>query len=84
MGYKIILAPAAEKELDNAPADVQRKVIAVFDVLAENPLMGKKLKGEYVGMYSVRAWPYRIMYRIFKKELLVSIVRIQHRKDAYR
>ena len=53
-------------------------------MLKDDPHMGKKLKGEYAGTWAIRAWPYRIMYQILETKLLVHVVRIRHRKDAYR
>ncbi len=50
--------------------------------LSENPLSGKKLKGEFEGLRSYRIGSFRIVYR-FSKELL-EVVYIDDRKDAYR
>lgn len=35
-------------------------------------------------LYRVRAGDYRIIYQIADDELIVLIVRVAHRKDAYR
>jgi len=58
-------------------------MLATLAVLAENPHAGKKLKGEYKDFYSIRAWPYRVIYYIHKKEVLIIVVRISHRQGAY-
>lgn len=84
MVYKILLAKSAEKELDKASQSVKEKVVAIFDVLQENPYAGKVLSGELIGLRSLKAWPYRIIYQIVETKLVVHIVRIRHRKDAYR
>lgn len=59
-------------------------MIAVLDALATNPFIGKKLQGRLRGYYSLRAWPYRIVYEIRQKELIVLVVRLGHRRDVYR
>lgn len=82
--YHIRLAPRAEKELAKLPREIQRRAHASFDAIAENPLLGKPLKGILAGAYSVYAWPYRIVYAPFHKEKTVIILRVRHRKDAYR
>ena len=84
MAYLVVLSHDARKELDKAELAVRQKVIRVFDALSVNPLSGKKLKGEYAGLYAVRAWPYRITYQIFDKKLIILILRIRHRKDVYK
>lgn len=52
--------------------------------LSRDPFVGKKLDGEYKGYWSIRVWPHRIVYQIFKNELIVYVVKIKHRKDVYR
>ena len=52
--------------------------------LALDPFQGKKLKGELRGQYSIRVWPYRIIYQIYKKELIITIIDVGHRQGVYR
>ena len=84
MAYKILLARNAERELDKAPQVVRQKVVAMFEALGENPYAGKALNGELAGLRSLKAWPYRVIYQIVEYKLVVHILRIRHRKDAYR
>jgi len=51
--------------------------------LSQNPYAGKSLKGELEGQFSLRIWPYRIIYYITPKKDVV-ITDIGHRKDIYR
>jgi len=51
--------------------------------LAKNPYLGKKLEGELRDFYSLRVWPYRIIYQIIKNELIVFVVQIKHRQGVY-
>jgi mRNA-degrading endonuclease RelE of RelBE toxin-antitoxin system len=55
-----------------------------IDVLAENPLSGKPLQAEYEGLYSLRVWPYRIIYKILKQKLIIEVIEIKHRQGAYK
>jgi len=52
--------------------------------IGANPYRGKPLEGVYAGMRSWRAGDWRILYRIYRKELLVLIIDIANRKDIYR
>jgi len=42
------------------------------------------LEGEYRGQWSLRVWPYRIIYRVEKRKLIVLILEIAHRQGAYK
>ncbi len=83
MRYQIIFKPSAKKELNKLPEKDQFRVLALIPDLAENPFIGKKLSGKYAGSYSVRVWPYRIIYEISHHLITVIIVRIGHRKEVY-
>ena len=84
MTYTIILEKRAKKELNNIPEKDQIKIIRVLDTISREPFAGKKLGGELQGKYAVRAWPYRIIYEIRKRELYVSVVHIGHRQGVYK
>lgn len=61
----------------------KNKIIQALQKLSQNPYSGKKLQGRLAGTYSVRLWPYRILYE-FTKEKDIIITDIRHRKDVYR
>ena len=84
MAYHVRLKPKAQKEFDNLETKDRLRVSAMLLDIAANPFFGKKLKGEFEGSYTVRAWPIRIIYDVYKKDLLVLVIRIKHRGGAYR
>jgi mRNA interferase RelE/StbE len=84
MNYFIRLEHRAEKEYEKLDKSTQIKILKAFDTLAEDPFCGKKLGGELEGSYSIRVWPYRILYLMFPKQKTILILRIAHRKDVYR
>ena len=53
--------------------------------MAENPFPydSKKLKANE-NAYRIRVGNYRILYEVFKQNLIIKIVRVAHRKDAYK
>ncbi len=73
-----------EKELRSLNQEAQKRVVATLEGLAENPLKQGvvKLKGEEV--YRVRVGSYRIIYEIDTEARVISILRVAHRKDAYK
>jgi mRNA interferase RelE/StbE len=46
--------------------------------------VGKPLRRELAGLYAARRGTFRVLYRIDDAEHLVSVVRVEHRADAYR
>ena len=60
----------------------KEKVASAVEDLAVNPLLGKKLKGEFEGLSSFRLGSYRIIFR-FTSDFL-EVAHFIHRKDAYR
>ena len=83
MEYQLLLRPRAIKELRKLPKAGHVRVTNVLIALSRNPYMGKKLAGEFKDYHSLRVWPYRIVYWIYKKELLVIVLRISHRQGIY-
>jgi len=84
MQYQIQVQKSAKKQLDKIPTIYRMRIEKSIDSLAVNPFQGKKLEGELKGQYSIRIWPYRIIYQIYKKELIISIIDVGHRQGVYR
>ena len=83
--YTIRYARAAEKDLERLPAQIVQRIQDAIVGLAANPRPSgyKKLKNDE-DTYRVRVGKYRVLYEIHDDLVVVLIVRIQHRKDAYR
>jgi mRNA interferase RelE/StbE len=45
--------------------------------------VGKRLRFELEGYYSARRGQYRVIYRIDEHEVIVDVIKISHRSDAY-
>jgi len=59
----------------------------VYPQLRDNPFYGsniKRLRGEFEGIYRYRIGNYRLFYTIESSKLLIIILNIDDRKDAYR
>jgi mRNA interferase RelE/StbE len=58
----------------------------VYPQLKTNPFFGKnikKLKGEFKDVYRYRIGEYRLFYQVDEKLILIFIMDIVKRKDAY-
>lgn len=85
MSYQIIIPKPVQKQLDNLPNSIYAKIIKKIKLLAENPRPEGvvKLKG-YDNEYRIRISDYRIRYEIIDEQLIILLLRCQHRKDIYR
>lgn len=82
--YTVVFKKSAEKQFHALPEKLRERVLAALQGVSADPFHGKKLHGDWAGRYSVRVWPYRIVYTIEKEVVTVTIVAIAHRKDVYR
>ena len=81
--YTIALTKKAQKQLDKLSDKIAAPILKVIGDLKENPRPQgcKKLKGR--DGYRVRVGNYRIIYEIFDKQLLITIITLGDRKDVY-
>ena len=84
MSYRIVIPKPAQKQLDNISKIERDRLIVTLRSLADDPRPNgvKKLKG-YDNTYRVRVGDYRIIYEIKDRELIVLLLSVSHRKDAY-
>lgn len=83
MAFTLRVEPKAQKNIDKLPEPYQTRVVQILDEIEVNPFLGKKLHGKREGQYSFRAWPYRIIYKIYKNELLILVIEFGHRQGIY-
>jgi mRNA interferase RelE/StbE len=85
VAYRVELRPAALRDLKSLPREVLDRVSEKIDSLPENPRPPgvEKLSGSEDSC-RVRVGDYRILYRIVDEALLVLVVAVRHRKEAYR
>jgi mRNA interferase RelE/StbE len=83
--YKIIIKKSALKEIGSIPKIFRIKIIEAIDELARNPRPSgvRKLESSH-NSYRVRIGNYRIVYDIGDKELIIEVIKVANRKEAYR
>lgn len=84
MSYSVRIKDSAAKELARLPRDARERLIDAIDRLGEEPLAGSALKGGMRGLRRLRVGDYRIVYELLDDELVVLVVRVAHRREAYR
>jgi mRNA-degrading endonuclease RelE of RelBE toxin-antitoxin system len=81
---ELILSKNAEKEYKKLPKSDQKKVYRKLQVVEKTPTDSKKLFGQLAGIYSVRVWPYRILFQINEREQRIEVLKIAHRQSVYK
>jgi len=84
--WEIVLTRPAEKVYDKSPKDMRKRLDRCFEALEKNPLYGsniRSLTGQLKGLYRYRVGDWRVIYRLFNQEVIVEIIAILPRGDAY-
>ena len=83
--YKLKWKRSATKELKKLSKENRKKIIRIVENLTEDPFVGnfRKLVNSK-NSYRIRVGNYRVIYKIVKQQLVIEILRVRHRKDAYR
>jgi mRNA interferase RelE/StbE len=81
--YRIVVRKQANKVLNKLDKRYKERVMRAIWFLGRDPYLGKPLYGEFYGKYSLRVWPYRILYEIYKDQLIVKVVSVGHRQGVY-
>jgi len=88
--FRIAETESFQKQLKKSPElkRIYRKISEyVYPILKENPYFGpniKRLRDPLSDFYRYRIGNYRLFYSIDEDEIVVIVVKLQHRKDAYR
>lgn len=85
--YELVLTPPAVRAVQSSLPDSVAGAVVEFmtSALVENPQrVGNPLRGQLTGIHSTRRGTYRALYRIADKAHEVVVLRVAHRRDAYR
>jgi mRNA interferase RelE/StbE len=82
--YKIAFAPEAKNEFLNLEKTHQKQIAKKILSLENGHFTNDKaLKGKHKGKFRKRAGNYRIIYLKENNLVLITIIRIAHRKEVY-
>ena len=82
--YQVILKKVAIKNLKKIDERYKARINLALLELSKDPFIGKQLEGRLRDFYSLRIWPYRIIYQVIRNKLVVFVVQIKHRQGAYK
>ena len=83
--YEILLESRAERDLRKLRTEIFNRIILKLKALAENPNPpgSRKITGSKSD-WRIRIGEYRVVYEIDDKAKTVKVMRIRHRREAYR
>ena len=82
--FKIIIPKAAFKELEKIDSENQKLVYTKIKDLEKGIFTADiALKGKHKGKFRKRAGNYRIVYLKENDILVITLIRIAHRKEVY-
>jgi len=82
--FKIIIPKATFKELEKIDSENQKLVYSKIQDLEKGIFTSdKSLKGKHKGKFRTRAGNYRIVYLKENDILVITLIRIAHRKEVY-
>lgn len=82
--YRLTYTPGALQGIKKLPDNLKQIAERVLLHLAENPMSGKRLAGEWKGIFSTRITRrYRLLYLIKHSEKEIIVLDLKHRKEAY-
>ena len=83
--YRVVFAPAADRQLGKLTRPAREMVAAAIVALASDPRpLGCVMLSGGDGLWRLRVRDYRVIYRLVDRQLVVTVVKIGHRKDVYR
>ncbi len=82
--FRVIIHRKAVKELKHLPKDVQARILEALKEMESSPFAGdvRKIRGEEA--YRRRIGDYRIEFILDLEERTIAILRISHRRKAYK
>lgn len=84
--YRLVIKSSAAKELEAVGKKADRaRLVASIQELAEQPkpFGAEKLSG-HIDLYRIRVGNYRIVYEIDNGQIVVTVIKVGHRKEIYR
>jgi mRNA interferase RelE/StbE len=85
MSYSVEYEPEALADLEKLTQTVRERVINKITWLAENfdQITPQALTADLSGFFKLRVGDYRVIYEFSRKDAIISIDRIRHRREVY-
>jgi mRNA interferase RelE/StbE len=82
--YRIVFTASASREVNKLDASMRLRILARIHALSRDPRPPGALKLTGRESYRVRVSDYRIVYTVEDDVLVVTVIRVAHRREVYR
>jgi len=82
--YSLVFKKSVAKDFRNIPNKDVKRILKRIDSLCKNPRIEGCIKLSGQEKYRVRQGVYRIIYEIQESELIILVVKVAHRSEAYK
>ena len=82
--YSLSFKKSVTKDLQNIPNKDVERILKCIESLCEDPRAEGCIKLSGQERYRVRQEIYRIIYEIHDSELIIIVVKVAHRSEAYK
>lgn len=85
MAFTVEFLPSAVRQIESLPRGAGRQVVDAVAALADDPRPpgSRRLVGIPEGVSRLRVGDYRVTYQVKDERLLVLVVRVADRREAY-
>ncbi|MBI2162350.1 MAG: type II toxin-antitoxin system RelE/ParE family toxin [Candidatus Rokubacteria bacterium] len=80
---RIEVPPHVAGVIRHLPPEVKRGVKAALRAVAEDPSIGEPLRRDLEGLWKFRVRRYRLVYAVDRRERVVRIFAVGHRRGIY-
>ena len=87
MAYNVEFTPKALKQLSKLDKSIKKRIDNYLLKLSslDNPRsLGKALHGELSNIWSYRVGDYRLLAKIIDDEIVIIVLKVDHRKQIYK
>ncbi len=82
--YSLAFKKSVAKDLRNIPNKDVKRILKCIETLCKNPRAEGCIKLSGQERYRIRQGAYRVIYEIQDSELIILVVKVAHRSDAYK
>jgi mRNA interferase RelE/StbE len=84
MNYALVIERSAQKGLAKISPPHRERIIHAIESLSVDPRPAGAKKLRQRDAWRIRVGTYRVLYEIHDQQVMVLVVRIRHRREAYR
>ncbi|UYP46951.1 hypothetical protein NEF87_003236 [Candidatus Lokiarchaeum ossiferum] len=82
--FEIQFSKKAIKALKDLPRPISKRIFEKISELKESPYQNSIKKLATQPYFRLRVGDYRVIFAILKKELIILVIKIAHRKKIYK